>query len=78
MKGKWEVPFWGWILLIGYLGVLFFAALWTVVERTRSVIVERTRRLPSAAPSLLALDLVSADSMTSRELEAELERSSLS
>jgi hypothetical protein len=49
VKGKWDVPIWGSILLTGYLGLLFFAALWAVVERTRSVIVERTGRLPSTA-----------------------------
>jgi hypothetical protein len=76
VKGKWDVLFWGSILLTGYLGVLFFAALWAVVERTRSVIMERTGRLPSTAPSSpLATDLVAPDSMTSRELERELEPS---
>jgi len=40
------VPLWLWGLLIGYLSVLFFAALWAAVERIRWAIPKRTPRPP--------------------------------
>jgi hypothetical protein len=41
---------WLWGLVLVYLSVLFFAALWSAVERTRSR-RERARRLAYAEPA---------------------------
>jgi hypothetical protein len=48
------MPLWLWCV-IGYLSVLFTAALWAAVERSRSKILERTRRLsePETGPEAL-------------------------
>jgi hypothetical protein len=43
------VPLWMWGL-VGYLSVVFVAALWAAVARRRRAIVERTRRLADAEP----------------------------
>jgi hypothetical protein len=39
------VPWWSWGL-VGYASVLFVAALWATLQRTRWAILERVRRLP--------------------------------
>lgn len=79
MEGVGVVPVW-WGLLIAYLAVIFLAAAWAIVERTRSTILERTPRSAGAQtlyadsgelPTPLAGEI--ADSMTERELEAEQE-----
>jgi hypothetical protein len=41
------MPFW-WGLLIAYLAVIFLAAAWAIVERTRLTILERTPRSAGA------------------------------
>jgi hypothetical protein len=43
-----EVPVWALGLAIGYAGVLFLAALWAIVERTRWAMLKRRRRLDDA------------------------------
>ena len=43
------MPLWMWGL-VGYLSVLFVAALWAAVARKRSAMAERTRRLADAEP----------------------------
>jgi len=71
------MPFW-WGLLIAYLAVIFLAAAWACVERTRLTILERRLRLPGAQtlyadPAELRTPPAgdTPDSMTERELEAE-------
>jgi len=63
--GTREVPTWGWVLLFGYLSLLFCAALWAIVERARAAIV---RREPDEA-----FDQAVAESMITREADAERE-----
>ena len=48
-EGDSEVPLWMWGL-VGYLSVLFVAALWAAVARKCSAMAERTRRLADAEP----------------------------
>jgi hypothetical protein len=43
------MPLWMWGL-VGYLSVLFVAALWAAVARRRWAVVERTHRLADAEP----------------------------
>jgi hypothetical protein len=47
---------------MGYPAILFLAALWAMVERTRT---------PAQIPTPLGLNVAAADSMAARELEAD-------
>lgn len=66
------MPLWGWVLLIACLCVFLFVAV--------GVIVRGTHRLPEAEPlhgdptnlaAPVPMHVAEADSMTTRELEAE-------
>jgi len=61
---------------MGYLAILLLAAVWAVVERTRSALAERTRE-PAQVATPFGLDVAAAESMTARELEAEREAAQL-
>jgi hypothetical protein len=64
------VPTWALSVSMGYMAVLFAAAIWTTVERTRAAIGGRTH-VPVDS------DVDAAESMTERELEAEREAAEL-
>ena len=49
------MPLWAWLLLIVYLSLLFLATLWTIIERTRSAMLKRARKLPDPEPPLQAV-----------------------
>lgn len=59
---------WEWSLSMCYPTILCLAALWAMVERTRSAIDNR-----ATEPARLDREIASEDSMTARELEAESE-----
>jgi hypothetical protein len=67
-----SVPGLLWILLIGYLAILFSAALWAVAARTHSAIAKR-RSQPARVPVPIDLDVAAAEPMTARELDMERE-----
>jgi hypothetical protein len=61
-RGIEEVSVWVWSLVLGYASLLLVAALWAIVERTRSANRERKRRLPEpAAHRVVAADRLASE-----------------
>ena len=66
------MPVWGWVLLIGVLGALLLGAVLMIVRAThRMRSHEPLRGDPTNIAATVPMHVSEADSMTSREVEAE-------